>query len=158
MSTAQEKAAQFASQVQSGKGFTPQPKADRQSSAQSQPSAAITVVDTKDAARDRVIQTASAGGELVQGLMNAAQTQARQQAEAIAAYPQLVDALTVGYLQDLGVTDAGKSTEPSYSFSGAIDGIESFRQLMDGSQARAKQIAAARNAQPAAQLPSSSAS
>ncbi|MBW4516035.1 MAG: hypothetical protein KME11_12525 [Timaviella obliquedivisa GSE-PSE-MK23-08B] len=128
-----------------GKGFTPKAKGDRPN----QPTEAteqkgIVTADTHGTARERVIETANAGSDLVQSLVSAAQTQARQQAEAIAAYPQLVDQLTVMYLEESGVTEPGKPTE-THCFSGAIEGMGDFRVLLEASGAKSKQIAAARN-------------
>jgi hypothetical protein len=141
-----ENAPGFKSTANSGKGFTPR-KGDRPTADDQQPAAnqsGIATSDTHGTARGRVIETASAGADLVQSLVSAAQTQARQQAEAIAAYPQLVDQLTVMYLGDLGVTEPGKPTE-EHCFSGAIKGMGDFRALLEESGVKAKQIAAARN-------------
>jgi hypothetical protein len=116
-------------------GFTPKPKTDRPAAA---PSAAqtsapdqvgITIAHTQDAALNRVQESRDSSGALVDALMTAAQQQAAMQAQAIAAYPQLVDQLTVGYLADMGVNEPGKST-PHFDFTAEIPEMQVFNQLM----------------------------
>jgi hypothetical protein len=88
----------------------------------------------------RVQESREASGGLVQALMSAAQDQAAMQAQAIAAYPQLVDQLTVGYLQQMGVSEAGKST-PYFDFTAKCPQMETFTALLTSTNPR--QLAAA---------------
>jgi hypothetical protein len=101
----------------------------------------LTVAGVQDAALQRVQESRDASGEMVQALMSAAQNQAAMQAQAIAAYPQLVDQLTVGYLQQMGVSEAGKST-PCFDFSAIeVPAMETFTALLISTNPR--QLAAA---------------
>jgi len=89
----------------------------------------ITAANVQDAALQRVQDSRQVSGDMVQSLMSAAQQQAALQAQAIAAYPQLVDQLTVGYLQDMGVSEPGKFT-PTFDFTADIPEMNAFTQLM----------------------------
>jgi hypothetical protein len=101
----------------------------------------LTVAGVQDAALQRVQESRDVSGEMVQALMSAAQSQAAMQAQAIAAYPQLVDQLTVGYLQQMGVSEAGKST-PCFDFSAIeVPAMETFTALLISTNPR--QLAAA---------------
>jgi hypothetical protein len=90
----------------------------------------LTAANVQSAALQRVQDSRGVSGDLVQSLMSAAQQQAAMQAQAIAAYPQLVDQLTVGYLQDMGVSEPGKST-PRFDFTADIPEMQVFNQLME---------------------------
>jgi hypothetical protein len=89
----------------------------------------LTAANVQNAALQRVQDSRQLSGDMVQSLMSAAQQQAAMQAQAIAAYPQLVDQLTVGYLQDMGVNEPGKST-PHFDFTAEIPEMQVFNQLM----------------------------
>jgi hypothetical protein len=131
--------AQQTAQSTSGQGFTPKTKADRPATVQPETAAAPTIPDeqvgltaanVQNAALQRVQDSRQLSGDMVQSLMSAAQQQAAMQAQAIAAYPQLVDQLTVGYLQDMGVSEPGKST-PRFDFTADIPEMQAFNQLME---------------------------
>jgi hypothetical protein len=127
------------------KGFSPNAnnRAKRQGTAPVQPEpiaapsipgeqVGITAENVQNAALQRVEDSRGVSGDLVQSLMSAAQQQATMQAQAIAAYPQLVDQLTIGYLQQMGVTEPGKFT-PTFVFSMEIPEMNAFNQLMESS-------------------------
>jgi hypothetical protein len=136
----------FAPKSNSGKGFTPTPKTDRPAETpQPAPTVpaeqvGITIAHTQDAALQRVQESRDSSGALVDALMTAAQQQASLQAQAIAAYPALVDQLTVNYLEQMGVSEAGKST-PVFDLVVECPQMESFTALLTGTTAP-KQLSA----------------
>jgi hypothetical protein len=142
-----QQAAQSSNRTDSGKGFSPNTdnKQKRTAAAvQPEPIAApsipdeqvgLTAANVQNAALQRVQDSRQVSGDMVQSLMSAAQQQAAMQAQAIAAYPQLVDQLTVGYLQDMGVNEPGKST-PLFDFTAEIPEMQVFNQLMEATAPR----------------------
>jgi hypothetical protein len=131
----------FAPKSNPGKGFTPTPKTDRPAATPSQPAptvpaeqVGITIAQTNDSALNRVQKSRDSSGALVDALMTAAQQQATLQAQAIAAYPALVDSLTVSYLEQMGVNEPGKST-PGFSLTVEIPQMEQFNALLTGTTA-----------------------
>jgi hypothetical protein len=97
-------------------GFSPNSENKAKRAAAVQPIAAPTIPDEQkdvdqanihESGIQRLQDAQSASSAMVQSLMNAAQRQAMFEAQAIAAYPQLVANLTAGYLEQMGV-DLGK--------------------------------------------------
>jgi len=128
------------------KSSKPKTKADRSNAAPSIPDeqVGITTANVQDAALERVTESRDVSGQLVDSLISAAQAQAKMQAQVIAGYPQLVDNLTVGYLQEMGVVDAGKSM-PSFDLTVECPEMDAFTALLESSGNQAKTITAARN-------------
>jgi hypothetical protein len=129
-------------------GFTPNSanKQKRQAS-QQQPieteTAPQTVEGSADTALERITVGASAVSDLVSNLVTAAQAQAQQQADAIAAYPKLVDQLTLMYLQERGI-EPGKSLQKPCDFTVEIPAIAELNRLLESSEAATQKMIAAR--------------
>lgn len=120
-------------------GFTPKAKGDRPG-ADNQQSSDQSQLTTYDNARERLESSSLATSNLVGQTIAAAQSLAKTQADAIEHFPQLVDQLTVMYLQERGLTDLGKPSAAPFNFEVEIPAMAQFNALMASSGAAARQI------------------
>lgn len=145
--------AQQSAQSASGQGFTPSTKADRSTATGTEAEQSQLATTTYDSAKERIQSGSLATRSLVDQTISAAQALAKTQADAIEHFPQLVDQLTVMYLQERGLADMGKPSAAPFSFDVQIPEMDAFNTLLSQSGAAARQMSASRTVQ---QLPEGS--
>jgi hypothetical protein len=124
-----------------GKPFVPKAKADRPNQpTEPTEQKGIVTADTHGAARERIQSGSLATSNLVGQTIAAAQSLAKTQADAIEHFPQLVDQLTVMYLQERGLAEPGKPSSVPFEFEVKISAMDEFNALLETSGAAVHQL------------------